>query len=725
MKPYLILYCLITSITFAVAQQAPVAPVRPVVEEYCGEQVTDRYRYMEDMGDPEVQKWFRGQADHARSILGQIPGRDKLEQEILEIANRQMSKVSQVETAGNDRYFYLKTKQGEDIGRLYYRDGYEGEEKLLFDPTAYDSASEKQYALFFHKPSRDGSKIAFSVTADGAEIGMLMVMDVATRTLYPERIDGFWFGELSWLPDNKQFFYLLPQRSNPDTSAQFNKTLLHQVGTESSEDQEILSKTHNPELGIQAIDYPLVYVSSPSPTHLIAELGGVDADRKVFCAPIEQLEQDRVQWTTLADLDDEVGKSVVSVRGDEIFVLTSKNTERFAIVKTSSSNPNLKQSEVVVPEGEEVIKEFVLTPEGLYYSTVANGIEAHLYYLADGAEAPERVTLPTKAGVVDIKSTGRQSSDLWVGLGGWTLPYTRYRYATGTFEEMSLSSKTEYPEFQNLVVEETMIPSHDGTLVPLSVIYQEGTPRDGSAPLMLRGYGAYGTSIEPYFVPDRLFWTVQGGIYAVAHVRGGGELGDAWHQSGKKTTKHNTWKDFIACAEYLIEKKYTSAEKLSINSASAGGILIGRAMTERPDLFAVAIPEVGTTNVLRLEKLGSGPANTKEFGSIQNPEECKALLAMDAYHHVEEKTEYPATLVTAGMNDPRVAAWMPAKFAARLQAATASDKPVLFSVDYQSGHGYANTNTKWASLFADIFSFTLWQTGHPDFQPGETARGER
>ena len=700
------------------AQQAPVAPVRPVVEEYCGEQVTDRYRYMENMDDPEVQRWFNGQADYTNSVLANIPGRDSLESQLMEVMSRESSDVYQIKIARNDRYFYLKTNQSENIARLYFRDGYEGEEQLLFDPTTFNPASEKEYVLFFFQPSGDGNKVAMSITTDGAEVGTLMIIDVKTRTWYPERIEGFWFGELSWLPDSERFFYLLPERSNPDTSALFNKTLLHQVGTSPLEDREILSKTNNPNLGIKDIDFPLVYVSYPNPSHLIAELGGVSADRKIFYAPIEQLNQDSILWQQLTDVDDGVGKSVVAIKDDEFVILTSKNTERFKIIKTPVLNPDLEHAEVVVPESDEVIKEFVFTSEGLFYSTVADGVRANLYYLPSKADTSQKINLPVQAGRIDIQSAGKQSSNLRVGLEGWTIPYSRYEYLTATneFKEQPLSSKTKYPEFENLIVEEVTVSSHDGALVPLSVIYRKGTARDSSAPTMLRGYGSYGFSIEPSFSPMLLSWITKGGIYAIAHVRGGGELGDAWHQGGKKATKPNTWKDFIACAEYLIENNYTTSEKLSIMGRSAGGILIGRAMTERPDLFAVSIALVGSMNALRFENTPSGPNNTKEFGTVKNPEECKGLLEMDAYLHIEDNTDYPATLVTTGMKDPRVTPWIPAKFTARLQAATTSENPVLLRVDYADGHGFASTKLKQAARWADIFSFALWQTGHPDFQ---------
>jgi prolyl oligopeptidase len=286
-----------------------------------------------------------------------------------------------------------------------------------------------------------------------------------------------------------------------------------------------------------------------------------------------------------------------------------------------------------------------------------------------------------------------------------------------------LSSEIAYPEYADLVVEELMVPSHDGVRVPVSLMYKKGTPRDGSVPVFIRGYGAYGASQRPLFDPTGdLLWAQQGGIVAVAHVRGGGELGEAWHKAGMKATKPNTWKDLIATAEYLVKNRYTGPGRIAINSASAGGIMIGRAMTERPDLFAAAIPQVGSLNVIRKENTPNGPVNIPEYGTVQKEDEARAMLEMDSFHHLKPGTNYPATLITAGFNDPRVIAWEPAKFAARLQASTASGKPVLFLTDYEAGHGIGDSKQKSYEAQADVLAFGLWQTGHPAFQPAAAVK---
>jgi prolyl oligopeptidase len=280
----------------------------------------------------------------------------------------------------------------------------------------------------------------------------------------------------------------------------------------------------------------------------------------------------------------------------------------------------------------------------------------------------------------------------------------------------NLSDIAEYPEYTDLIAEEIMVESHDGVMVPLSLIYNKGIVKNGRNRVLFYGYGAYGSSMNPFFSPNFLLWTNDGGILAIPHVRGGGELGDKWHKAGFKTTKPNTWKDLIACAEYLIDKDYTSNEYIAISGGSAGGILIGRALTERPDLFAAAIPSVGCLNPLRAEESPNGPVNVPEFGTVKDSVECMALIEMDSYLHLNDGVKYPATLITAGMNDPRVIAWQPAKFAARLQAANASDKPILFWADFEAGHGIGNTKSKRFESLADELSFAFWQTGHKKYQ---------
>ena len=259
------------------------------------------------------------------------------------------------------------------------------------------------------------------------------------------------------------------------------------------------------------------------------------------------------------------------------------------------------------------------------------------------------------------------------------------------------------------------MPGHDGTMVPLSIIHKKGIPLDGGNSCILEGYGAYGISYTPYF-SMRHSIALHGVVLAYAHPRGGSEKGEAWYKAGYKTTKPNTWKDFISCAEYLVKKGYTSPEHLAGTGTSAGGILISRAITTRPDLFGAAVCNVGCANAMRMEFSPNGPVNTPEFGTVKDPVECEALYEMDGVQHVQQGVKYPAVLGVGGWNDPRVTPWEPGKFVAALQNASTSGKPVLMKVNYDNGH-FTEEKIVTFKNFAGQFAFLLWQTGHKEFQP--------
>jgi prolyl oligopeptidase len=303
-------------------------------------------------------------------------------------------------------------------------------------------------------------------------------------------------------------------------------------------------------------------------------------------------------------------------------------------------------------------------------------------------------------------------------VNSWTKALKIYAYDPGTKQltDTRMQPVGPFDDLLNLESIEVDVPSHDGTLVPLSIIHQKGLKLDGSNPTLLEGYGAYGVSDDPYFDPVLLAWFERGGVYADCHVRGGGEYGEAWHLGGKGATKPNTWRDFIACAEYLVQKKYTSPAHLAGKGESAGGILIGRAITDRPDLFGAAIIRVGILDMLRFETTANGVSNIPEFGSTKTKEGFDALYAMSSYNHVRDATAYPAVLLTTGDNDPRIDPWIVAKMTARLQAATTSGKPVLLRVDYGAGHGVAGTENQYRDEMADSMSFLLWQFGVLEFQ---------
>jgi len=305
-----------------------------------------------------------------------------------------------------------------------------------------------------------------------------------------------------------------------------------------------------------------------------------------------------------------------------------------------------------------------------------------------------------------------------VSLTAWTRAREIFAVdATGKATNTKLQPLGPFDAPNDLVATEVNVRSHDGAMVPLSIIHKKSVKLDGSNPALLYAYGSYGITEEPSFGPTRLAWLERGGVFAVANVRGSGVYGEEWYKGGYKTTKPNTWKDLIACAEYLIAQKYTANTKLGILGGSAGGITVGRALTERPDLFASVIPAVGVLDMVRAEATANGVPNIPEFGTVKKEDEFRALLAMSSYHHVKNGTKYPAVMMVAGVNDPRVDVWHSSKMAARLLEASTSGKPVLLDLDYEGGHGIGDTKAQRQRQITDYYAFMFWQAGHPDFQP--------
>lgn len=717
MKRFL-LVLLLAGHLVTLAQTQPVAPVKIVTDEYFGQKIDDPYRYLEDLKNPDVDQWFKGQGDYTRGVLDKIKGRDQLVAKFREFDKRQSYSVYNLRITENDLYFYLKETPDDETGKLFYRNGFKGEEKLLFDPEKFRVDEGVHYTISSISPNKDGSKIGISVSANGAENATIMVMDVSKETMLKDQLYPCWTSFMNWLPDGNSFFY---GKYNSDDvhekeATHDTKTYLHKVGDEQSADKEMLSRRMNPELEILPEEYPVMVYDKDSDL-LYAFISTVENNMKVFYASFNELENEKVSWKKLISRKDKIEDFYSDSKN--FYVRSTKDAPNYKILKTPIDKPDMNNAEVLVAEKDgEVIRDFVITSDSYYYTTMKNGVEVKVYVSDKNGKDFKELTLPYAAGRVSISNKDVNHDDIWISMSGWTQDNHRYKYSKskGTFGDETLSFNAKYPEFEDLVVEEIMIPSHDGVMVPVSIVYRESLVRDGDNSLMLYGYGSYGNEIRPFFWPVFLSWVDEGGVFVVSHVRGGGELGDQWHKAGFKSTKPNTWKDFIATAEYLHENKYSSPEKTAIFGGSAGGILVGRAMTDRPDLFAVAIPSVGCMNPVRMENSPNGPVNAPEFGTVTIEEEFKALYEMDTYLHIQDGVKYPATMATAGMNDPRVIAWQPGKFAARLQAANASDNPILFRVDYESGHGIGDSKSKTFEEFADIFGFAFWQTGHPSYQ---------
>jgi prolyl oligopeptidase len=506
----------------------------------------------------------------------------------------------------------------------------------------------------------------------------------------------------------------------PDTPAiereQKSRAYLHVLGTDPDKDQPVLGYNVSPALKVESADIPLVMTVPGSPYAFGLVAHGVQNEITLYVAPLADVRDAAAPWRKLCDTEDAV--TSFAVHGDDIYLLTHKDASRFKVIRTSISKPNLAGAEVVVSPGEAVIKNLTSARDALYVQLLEGGVGRLLRIPFDGNGRSEQITLPFE-GAVSLSSADPRLAGTLLDMTSWTKAPRIYTYDPDTkrVADTKLQPAGPFDDPSDIESEEVKAKAADGTMIPLSIIHKRGLKRDGSNPTLLQGYGSYGFTFDPSFDPKLLAWLERGGVAAVAHVRGGGEYGEDWHKAGMKLTKPNTWRDFIACGEYLIANGYTSSARLGGMGVSAGGITIGRALTERPDLFAAAIDAVGMSDALRIELSPNGPPNIPEFGSVKSRDGFKGLHAMSAYHHVKAGTRYPAVMLTTGMNDPRVASWEPAKMAARLQAATASGRPVLLRVEYKGGHGIGETKTQRQEEFADAWSFLLWQFGVPEFQP--------
>jgi prolyl oligopeptidase len=695
----------------------PPTPVRVVTDTLFDTTVTDPYRWLENLQDTAVVQWLHAQNDYTRRLLDAIPGRAALAARVHTLSNAGSS-VGGVQFGGA-RIFYLKRLPGEDVQKLYVRDSLGAPERLLVDPERLRQPGGPPWALNYFTPSWDGRYVAYGASPGGSENAILRVLDLATGRTLPDSIDRAVFGGVAWRPDDRSFFYNRLQRlaAGAPAAAKYknSRAYLHVLGQPDSRDVAVLGIGVSPGVKMGEDDFPFVqtFLGSPWAAALVGH--GVLNEATVYIAPLAQVRSGTAHWRLLVDIPDSV--TGMDVRGDDVYLLTHNRAPRFKVIRTSLRRPDVAHATVVVPETDAVVRNFGAARDALYIQTLDGGL-GRVWRLPYGAASPAPVTLPFDGAIGGFVTTPRRAG-IVLALSSWTHSTLWYRLdpATGRLTDTQLKEPSS-ADFSAIAADEVRVPSYDGTMVPLSIVHRRDLARDGTNPTLLDGYGAYGISYDPGFNPTLLAWLERGGVFAVCHVRGGGEFGEAWHQAGRGPAKANTWRDFIACGEYLVKEKWTSPARLAGTGTSAGGIEIGMAVDERPDLFRAAVPRVGETNPVRAMLVGvSGPANRPEFGDPTTREGARELLAMDAYQHVRSGTAYPAMLLTAGMNDPRVDTWAPAKMSARLQAATSSGRPVLLRVELEGGHGIGSTYSQAEAETADLYAFLLWQFGVDGFQP--------
>jgi len=688
----------------------PVARVDVVQEERFGIALADPYRWMEDADSEEMREWLSGQAAYAASVLARLPGRDGLLARVTELTAGVTRRPS-VKLAG-DRMFFLQ-EVGGGSAALVVDDG--RARRVLLDPAVLPGPEYSSLDWFV--PSPDGRLVACGVSQGGSEQSTLRVVDADTGQLREDAVPGTFHGAVSWVPDQDALVchrYLVPPPGTPPQQRRLgSRACLHQLGTPAADDLVVLARGVSATVPMAPLDRPFVLTPSGSDwmiaivshSSLAGPIGEEMSDSSLYVAPRAGLaDPPACPWERVAGPAD--GVTAIAVRGGDLYLVTHRDSPRSRVLKLPLAEPDLAAATVVLPGGERAVAGVRVVGDQLLVHERDAGM-SRIRRVPVAGSAPQEVPLPVD-GAIERWTAHPDRPEAFITLGSWTQCPRVYRYdgLAGTVSDTGwLPPATA--DFSDIVTSDLRVPARDGTPIPLRVVHRKGLMLDGASPAILSGYGSYGYVRTRLFEPEMLAWYERGGVYAYAGLRGGGEYGREWHQAGLGPHKENTITDFIDSAEYLITRGYTSPERLAGEGSSAGGIPVGGALVRRPDLWAAMIMQVPATNSTRFEFSENGPINVPEMGSVSTESGMRDLLITDCYLRVEDGVRYPAVLITAGLNDPRLAVWQPAKMAARLQAATASGRPVLLRVDPHAGHGQGSTQTQRNELTADILAFLM------------------
>jgi prolyl oligopeptidase len=698
---------------------APAPPaVRAVTETHFGMTVTDPYRYFENPKDPGLATYFKTQNAYTRQVLDALPGRSALGKRIAELDNVTES-VNDVQPVGGT-YFYQKRAARANTTRLYARAIAGGPERVVFDPDRFARSANEHYTIDYYSPSLDGRYVAVGISEGGSEKTVLHVVEARNGRLLRDVIERAIYNPPSWRDDSRSFFYFRTPKAPPNQPQSERDTKgvarLHVLGRPPERDPAVFGYGVSSRIPFAPEDAGFVNVSPRTRWATAAVVHGVQNEIALYVAPAASVTGPNAPWRKIAGFADDVttGDAV----GDMLYLSTHKGAPHHRVVVLDMRTGTLAKARVAVPESTRVVEELALAGDGLYLRDLDAGLSKLRRLAVDRDGSPGAITeveLPF-AGAIGSTSTDPMVPGITFALQSWTESPRWYRTGANiALTDTGLRQKSSV-DYSGITSQEVLATSADGTKVPLSIVMRKDAQLDGARPTWLDGYGAYGIVIRPSFSTTRLAWLERGAIYAECHPRGGGEYGEDWHFGAHIATKGRTVDDFIGCAHYLIDNHYTSSAKLAGSGTSAGGVTIGNAIVQHPELWAAALDVVGDTNPVRDEFAEGGPANIPEFGTIANKVGWDALYGTDPYVHVKDGVAYPAVLAVTGANDPRVAPWIVGKFAARLQAATSSGKPVLLRVDYDAGHGYLGSSRAQAqALTTDEFSFLFWQLGDPAF----------
>jgi prolyl oligopeptidase len=678
-------------------------PREPVTDTYHGVEVTDDYRWLEDGSSERTRAWTAAQDTRARAYLEAIPQREPIRRRFAEILTAESTDYLQLQGRGS-RFFALKKQPPRQQPFLVVLDRLDDTsgERVLLDPDALDPSGST--AIDWFVPSPDGSLVAVSLSEKGTEDGTLHLYVAETGrpvdVPIPRVNSGTAGGSLAWRDDSGGFWYTRHPApgERPDTDLGFfQEVWFHELGSEVASDRpELAGVFAEDRIAESFLD------SSPDGRWVMDRVQkGDGGEWQLFLRA-----QDGSDWRLVADVDELWVDAVFG--SDALFVLSLRDAPHGQVLRLPLyDGVTAADASVLIPAGPTTIETVAVTRGRVWVVDLDGGPSGVRAFAHNGTPLPE-VELPDVCSVEPLLRLGDD-------LVGWAVetfvsPRTWWVHEDEDLEPRRTALDTVAPvTFEGVDVQRVLATSRDGTRVPVNLIARAGTPRDGTAPALLLGYGGYAISLKPWFQPAWLPWLEQGGVMAVANIRGGGEYGQEWHHAGRLDAKQHCFDDLIACADHLVASGVTRRDRLAIMGGSNGGLLMGAVLTQRPDVARAVVCAVPVLDALRSETTPNGQFNTTEFGSVHDEHMFRALLAYSPYHHVQDGTSYPAVLLTAGEFDPRVDAWHAKKMCARLQAAT-GDQPVLLRME-SGGHGMGQSLDQLVALQTDYFTFLFDRLG--------------
>ena len=674
----------------------PQTQQRVVEDDYFGIKVSDPYRWLEDDQSPETESWVKAQNEVTFGYLHSIPYRNQIKAQAEKLWNHEQ--LTAPFDIGEDTYYYKNNGlQDQDV---LYRKNKEGKEEVFLDPNTF--ASDGTTSLAGVNFTKDGSMVCYLISEGGSDWRKAIVLDTKTKEQIGDTIvnikysGGFWY-------KNEGFYYCSydkPKGSELSEKTDQNKLYYHKIGTRQSEDKLIFGGT--PE---EKNRYVGGYVSNDE-NYLIIRGEETTSGGKLWLKDLRKPNSPLI--TVLNDYSSDT--FVLSIKGDKLYLQTNLNAPNGKVVVTDIKNPTPEHWKDLIPETENVLTP-VVAGNYIFAQYMIDAISEIKQYDFEGKFLRE-IKLPS-IGTASVESAEEKDTETYFTFENYYTPLSIYKLHLETGKtELYWAPKIDFNpnDFES---KQVFYTSKDGTKVPMIITYKKGTPLDGTAPATLYGYGGFNISYTPWFSIPYAVWMNNGGVFAVANIRGGGEYGTKWHDAGTKFQKQNVFDDFIAAAEYLVNNHYTSKEKLAIKGGSNGGLLIGAVMTQRPDLMRVALPYVGVMDMLRYHKFTSGAGWAYDYGTSDDSKKMfEYLYKYSPVHNVKKGTCYPATLVFTGDHDDRVVPAHSFKFAAQLQSKQACKNPVLIRIETNAGHGAGTPVSKIIDQIADWQSFSLWNMGY-------------